>query len=144
MSVQNSIRLVGRLTKDPEIRTYEKDGQTQKVASFSVAVDRYSKNEHYAADFFDCSVFRTKAEFIEKYFHKGDRIILEGEGHFDTYKDKDGNDRKSFKVIVNDCTFGSSKGSGGDTNPNGTSAPAPEATSVKPVNVEATPEDLPW
>lgn len=142
MSVQNSIRLVGRLTKDPEIRTYESNGP-QKVASFSLAVDRYTKKDHPECDFFDCSAFRSNAEFIEKYFRKGDRMILDGEGHFDTYEDKDGNKRKSFKVIVNGCTFGSSKGSGG-TNTNGTSAPAPEAANVKPVNVEAEPEDLPW
>lgn len=141
MSVQNSIRLVGRLTKDPEIRTFEKDGQTQKVASFSIAVDRYSKNEHYAADFFDCTAFRQRAEFIEKFFHKGDRIIVEGEGHFDTYQDKDGNNRKAFKVSVSDCTFGSAK-----PDPASTQAPAAKPA-AKPVNVAADTDadgDLPW
>lgn len=143
MSVQNSIRLVGRLTRDPEIRTYESNGP-QKVASFSLAVDRYTKKDHPECDFFDCSAFRSNAEFIEKYFRKGDRMILEGEGHFDTYEDKEGNKRKSFKVIVNGCTFGSSKGSNNDTNTNPTSAPAPEVTSVQPVNVTVEQDDLPW
>lgn len=141
MSVQNSIRLVGRLTKDPEIRTFEKEGQTQKVASFSVAVDRYSKKDHPECDFFDCTAFRQRAEFIEKFFHKGDRIIVEGEGHFDTYQDKDGNNRKAFKVSVSDCTFGSAKTDSASTQ-------APDAMpAAKPANVAAdtdTDGDLPW
>lgn len=139
MSISNNVLLIGRLTKDPEIRTFESNGATQKLASFSIAVDRYSKNDHPAADYFDCVAYRQRAEFIEKYFHKGDRIIVSGEGHFDTYQDKDGNNRKAFKVTVSDCTFGSAKSDGGSAP---VSAPAPK-TATKPVTVEAE-DDVPW
>ena len=141
MSLTNSIRLVGRLTRDPEIHTFDRNGETQKLASFSVAVDRYSKNDHPEADFFDCTAYRQRAEFIEKYFHKGDRIILEGEGHFESWQDQDGNNRKAFRVTVSDCTFGST-GSG-----NGNQSAAPkktEAKKPKPAPVEEDDDDRPW
>ena len=136
MSIQNSIRLVGRLTKDPEIRIAESNGESYKIANFSIAVDRYSKNGHKAANYFDIEAFRQKAELIEKYFHKGSRIVLVGEGNFDVYQDKNGNNRKDFKVTMKDCTFGDSKSDGGNNSSTSVSKPAPA-----PVADES---DVPW
>lgn len=108
MSAQNSIHLTGRFVRDPEERQ-TRDGNT--VARFSIAVDRsYKREGQPEADFFNCSAFGKRAEFIMKYFHKGMKAILEGEMHNNNYQDKKtGNMVYGFEVNVGDITFAESK-----------------------------------
>lgn len=104
----NSIIAMGRFTADPELRTTQ-SGKT--VASFTLAVDRdYQPNgAEKQADFIDCAAWDKKAEFICKYFAKGRMAIVKGRLETDTYTDKDGNKRKSVKIIAENIYFGDSK-----------------------------------
>ena len=97
----NKVVLSGRLTKDVEFRATP-DGTT--ISSFTVAVNRKYKdqNGNYPTDFINCKAFRNTAEFINKYFHKGDRINIEGEIRTGSYDDKDGNKRYTFEVVANE------------------------------------------
>lgn len=88
----NCVQIVGRLCKAPELRT---NGDTT-VTKFSVAVDRRFKKDE--ADFISCVAFGKTAEFIDKYFSKGNRIGITGEWRTGSYTNKDGN-----KVYTNDC-----------------------------------------
>ena len=107
----NVVCLVGRLTADPELR------QTPNginVCSFSVAVQSSSKNPDgsYKADFINCVAWRQTAEFITRYFRKGQNIGLNGTIQTRTYQDKDtGKNRTAFEVVVNNTYFVESKGS---------------------------------
>ena len=89
----NIVSLVGRLTKDPEILTYGKDGL---LAKFTVAVNRNAEE----ADFIYCTAFDKTAEFLEKYFKRGHRIGVIGRIHTDNYEDKEGNTVWSTEVIA--------------------------------------------
>lgn len=107
----NVVCLVGRLTQDPELR------QTPNginVCSFSIAVQSSSKNADgsYKADFINCVAWRNSAEFITRYFKKGQMIGLNGSIQTRQYQDKDtGKNRTAFEVIVNNTYFVESKGS---------------------------------
>ena len=95
----NKILLVGRLTKDVDTR-YSQDGQTA-ISRFTVAVDRrYKKDNEQTADFISCIAFGKTAEFIGKYFTKGQRIGLEGRWQTGSYTNKEG-----AKVYTNDCAI---------------------------------------
>ena len=107
----NVVCLVGRLTADPELR------QTPNgisVCSFSVAVQSSTKNPDgsYKADFINCVAWRQTAEFISRYFRKGQNIGLNGSIQTRTYQDKDtGKNRTAFEVVINNTYFVESKGS---------------------------------
>lgn len=74
----NKVILMGRLTRDPEIRYSAGDSQLQ-IARFGLAVDRkYKREGEPTADFFECTAFGKQAEFVEKYFRKGIKILLTG------------------------------------------------------------------
>lgn len=102
----NFVALQGRLTRDIELK------QTQSqisVASFSIAVERNFGGEEKQTDFINCVAWRHNAEFIGKYFHKGDMIIVQGMIQQRNWEDKDGNKRTSHEVIVDRAYFGGSK-----------------------------------
>lgn len=101
----NSVKLSGRLTRDPELK------QTQAgvpVASFGLAVDRkFNRDE---ADFIPITAWRKTAEFVAKYFHKGQRVIIsEGRIRVTPYTDRDGNKRTRFEVVADEVEFGESR-----------------------------------
>lgn len=96
----NTVTIMGRLTAAPELRTTQSG---KSVTAFSIAVSRQYDKEK--TDFIECVAWNKTAEFIERYFGKGDMIALTGRIETDTYKDKDGNNRKSFKIIVNEVSF---------------------------------------
>ena len=97
----NIVILMGRLTADPELRT---TNNGVSVTSFSVAVDRdYSKEKQ--TDFINCVAWRNSAEFISKYFSKGQMIALRGSLQQNNYTDKDGNKRTSYNVVVDSANF---------------------------------------
>lgn len=108
----NCVQLVGRLTSTPELKQTQSGISTTR---FTVAVDRrYQKSgEERRADFINCVAWRQTAEFVCKYFTKGQRIGLEGRITTDKYQDKDGNMRFITDVDVNNVEFVESKGSNG-------------------------------
>lgn len=107
----NSVQLIGRLTRDPEIR-YTDGGAS--IARFGLAVDRRFKQENGAdADFINIVSFGKTAEFIEKYFHKGMKIALNGRIQTGSYTDKDGKKVYTTDVIAENVEFCESKQSNG-------------------------------
>lgn len=104
----NTVVLMGRLTYEPELR---KTPSGVSVLRFQLAVERaYQKNnEEKQADFIDCIAWRQTAEFISRYFHKGDMIALEGTIQTSNYTDKNGANRKQVEVVANNVSFCGSK-----------------------------------
>ena len=99
----NSVNLIGRLTRDPELRS---TAEGESVCSFSLAVQRKFKNKdgEYVADFINCVAWRKTAEFISTYFKKGQQAGVQGE--LQTRKwDDNGTTRYAVEVIVNGITF---------------------------------------
>lgn len=101
----NKVMLIGRLTKDPELR-YTQGGTA--VASFTIAVDRrFSKEKE--ADFINCVAWQKTAEFISQYFRKGSKIVVEGRLQTRSYEVEDGSRRWATEVVVEQCEFADSK-----------------------------------
>ena len=123
----NKVQLVGRLTRDPEIR-YSQGENVTATARFSVAVNRRFKNAegNYDADFINCVAFGKSAEFVEKYFKKGMAIGLTGRIQTGNYTNKDGQKVYTTDVVVEETEFVESKGASSADNSNN-SRPAPSA-----------------
>ena len=121
----NKVQLVGRLTRDPEIR-YSQGENATATARFSVAVNRRFKNAegNYDADFINCVAFGKSAEFVEKYFKKGMAIGLTGRIQTGSYTNKDGQKVYTTDVVVEETEFVESKGASSADNSNN-SHPAP-------------------
>lgn len=105
----NQINIMGRLTKDPELR---RTGSGTAVASFTIACDRDFSNKESGekeTDFIDCVAWRSTAEFLEKYFSKGRMIVVSGRLQKRNYTDKDGNKRYATEVVADSVYFGDSK-----------------------------------
>ena len=118
----NKIFIMGRLTRDPELRRTQSG---TAVTSFSLAVDRDFKSQsgEKETDFIDVVAWRSTAEFVAKYFTKGRMAIVEGRLQIRPWTDKDGNNRRSAEVVADNIYFGDSKrDSAGDMG--GYSAPA--------------------
>ena len=105
----NKVLLMGRLTRDPEVR-YGQGGNQTAVARFSIAVDRRFKREGEPdADFFNCTAFGKQAEFVERYLHKGIKMVVIGRIQNDNYTNRDGQMVYSVRVIVDELEFAESK-----------------------------------
>ncbi len=105
----NRIILMGRLTRDPELR-HTQTGTP--VASFSLAVDRDFKDKgtgERSTDFIDIVAWRQTAEFVSRYFTKGRMAVVEGRLQIRDWTDKEGNKRRSAEVIADNVYFGDSK-----------------------------------
>ena len=100
----NNVSLIGRLTADPELKHTQSD---LAYTRFSIAVDRQftKQGEEKQADFINITAWRKTAEFICKYFSKGQRIALNGHIQTGSYTDKDGNKRTSFDVVADNVEF---------------------------------------
>ena len=135
----NHITIMGRLTRDPELR---RTGSGIAVASFTVAVDRdFSGRDggEKETDFIDCVAWRQTGEFVSKYFTKGSMIVVSGRLQIRSWNDKEGNKRRTAEVVADNCYFGDSKreegssyggntyggNSYGNNNYGGYNAPAP-------------------
>lgn len=115
----NKVILMGRLTRDPEIR-WTTEQEAKAIGRFSLAVDRKTKRDNQpTADFFNCVAFGKLGEFTEKYLKKGTKILLIGELHNDNYTDKNGNQQYSVQIIVNEMEFAESKSSSGASETSG-------------------------
>jgi len=105
----NKVVLVGRLTRDPEVRYSQGDSATA-VARYTVAVDRRFKRDNEPnADFIPCVVFGRSAEFAEKYFRQGMRVAISGRIQTGNYTNKDGVKVYTTDIIVEDQEFAESK-----------------------------------
>ena len=104
----NKIILMGRLTRDPELR---RTGTGTAVTSFSLAVDRDFKSQsgEKETDFIDIVAWRSTAEFVSKYFTKGRMAVVEGRLQIRDWTDKEGGKRRSAEVIADQVYFGDSK-----------------------------------
>ena len=105
----NHICIMGRMTKDPELR---RTGSGTAVTSFCLAVDRdYSPKDggEKEVDFIDCNAWRGTAEFVSKYFAKGSMAIVSGRLQIRTWTDKEGNKRRNAEVVADSVYFGDSK-----------------------------------
>ena len=109
----NRIILMGRLTRDPELR---RTGSGTAVTSFSLAVDRDFKSQsgEKETDFIDIVAWRNTAEFVSKYFTKGRMAVVEGRLQIRDWTDKDGGKRRSAEVVADNVYFRDSKRDGGD------------------------------
>jgi len=115
----NKVILMGRLTRDPEVR-YSQGASQTAVARFSVAVDRRFKREGEPdADFFNCTCFGKQAEFVEKYLHKGTKVVLCGRIQNDNYTNKEGQMVYSVRVMVDEIEFAESKNASGGNSDGG-------------------------
>ena len=104
----NHIVLMGRLTRDPELR---RTGSGVAVASFTIACDRdfAPQGGEKETDFIDIVTWRSTAEFTQKYFAKGSMIVVSGRLQLRDWTDKDGNKRRSAEVVADNVYFGESK-----------------------------------
>ena len=138
----NLVVLTGRLTADPELKTTPNG---ISVTTFSIAVNRnYRSGTESQADFINIVAWRQTAEFVTKYFKKGNLIGIEGSIQTRRYQDKNGNNRTAFEVVANNVQFVESKR---DTAPQNNDAPA--TFSNADVNDfadlgDATDDDLPF
>lgn len=105
----NKCILMGRLTKDPDVR-YTKGDAPKAVGRFSLAVDRWPKREGQPdADFFNCTAFGKQGEFVEKYLKKGTKVIIEGRLQNDNYTNKDGMKVTATGIVLDNIEFCESK-----------------------------------
>ena len=150
----NKVILMGRLTRDPEVR-YSQGASQTAVGRFSIAVDRRFKREGEPdADFFNCTAFGKQAEFVERYLHKGTKIVVSGRIQNDNYTNKDGQTVYSVRVMVDEIEFAESKNAQGSNDGgynnggyagNRGNAPAPGGADGGFMNIpEGIEEDLPF
>lgn len=135
----NKVILMGRLTKDPEVR-YGGQQNDKAVAKFSLAVDRKFKREgdEQTADFISCVAFGKTAEFLEKYASKGTKFVIEGRIQTGSYTNKEGNKVYTTDVMVESVEFAESK-KAEDSNPE----PQPDDDGFMNIS-DGIDEDLPF
>lgn len=122
----NKVILLGRLTRDPEVRRSQGDNP-MAVARYTLAVDRkFKRDGEESADFIGCVAFGKQGEFAEKYLHKGTKIVLTGRIQTGSYTNKDGVKVYTTDVVAEDQEFAESK-SVGQQNTDGTSTETPKA-----------------
>lgn len=145
----NKVILMGRLTAEPEVRYTQGNSQTA-IAKFSIAVDRKFKQEGQpTADFFNCTCFGKQASFVEKYLHKGIKIVMNGRVQNNNYTNKDGQKVYGICIMVEEIEFAESKnanggnesGYGGGTNNIPTSGGADDGFMSIPDSID---EELPF
>ena len=125
----NHIVLMGRLTRDPELRY---TGSNVPVASFRIAVDRdfgRGENGERQTDFIDVVAWRQTGEFVSKYFTKGSMAVVSGRLQMRDWTDRDGNKRTSAEVVADNVYFGDSKrrDDGGDAPSRSSYTPRPSS-----------------
>lgn len=113
----NKVILMGRLTRDPEVR-YSQGENALAIARYTLAVDRRNfrnnGNDEQTADFINCVAFGRSGEFAEKYFHKGTKLVVSGRIQTGSYTNKDGVKVYTTEVVVEDQEFAESKNASGD------------------------------
>lgn len=129
----NHITIMGRLTRDPELR---RTGSGIAVASFTLAVDRDFPNKETGekeTDFIDCVAWRQTGEFVSKYFTKGRMAVVSGRLQIRKWQNDQGENRYSTEVVADNVYFGDSKREG-----NAGNAPTPAPSYTPPVTPDAS------
>ena len=139
----NHATLQGRITRDPELKTTQSGVPT---CSFTLAVDRSYKSGEQKADFISCVAWRSSAEFITRYFKKGDMFLVEGSIQTRTWDDSEGKKRYATEVVVDRVHFVP-----GQENQPTLGAPATEEASAtehgglgEPIVLTGSEDDLPF
>ena len=133
----NKIILMGRLTRDPEVRYSQGESQTA-VARFTLAVDRRFKRQNEPeADFFSCTAFGRQGEFVEKYLRQGTKILLAGRVQNDNYTNKNGEKVYSVQIIAEEIEFAESKSAQGGQ----AAIPAQPSQAAGPAPAMPSPQD---
>ncbi|MEG0961575.1 MAG: single-stranded DNA-binding protein [Lachnospiraceae bacterium] len=128
----NKVILMGRLTRDPEVR-YSQGDQAMAIARYSLAVDRRFKRDgdQQTADFINCVAFGKSGEFAEKYFHKGTKLVVTGRIQTGSYTNQEGQKIYTTDVVIDEQEFAESKaasdGNYQQNNNQSTGRPAPSA-----------------
>lgn len=144
----NKVILMGRLTRDPEVR-YSQGENPMAIARYTLAVDRRfsrNNNDDQSADFIGCVAFGRSGEFAEKYFRKGIKVLVTGRIQTGSYTNKDGVKVYTTDVVVEDQEFAESKNSSSQEGSfSGGSAPAPMAAGDGFMNIpDGIDEELPF
>ena len=126
----NKVILMGRLTRDPEMRNSNGESNTA-IARYTLAVDRrYKRDGEAGADFISCVAFGRSAEFAQKYFRQGLKVVVTGRIQTGSYTNRDGNKVYTTDVVVEDQEFAESKAASQANGNNYTPArPEPSAAS---------------
>ena len=127
----NKVILMGRITRDAEIR-YTQGEKSTAIARFSLAVDRRFKkdNDEQNTDFISCIAFGKIAEFLEKFGRKGTKFVVDGRIQTGSYNNKDGQKVYTTDVVVENIEFAESKNSSGSGSSTNQPAPAPSSSSA--------------
>ena len=123
----NKVILMGRLTRDPDIR-YSQGENAMAIARYTLAVDRRGRKDgssDQSADFISCVSFGKVAEFAERYLRQGTKIVAEGRIQTGSYTNKDGQKVYTTDVVVENCEFAESKNSASDAGNYSSSRPEP-------------------
>ena len=140
----NKVILMGRFTRDPELRSTP---QGVSTCAFSIAVDRnfVRQGEERKADFINCVAWRQTAEFISKYFKKGNMVALEGSIQTRSWDDQDGKKRYATEVIVSQVYFAESKRESQGYSTEDSFSQANDFGSLpEPISTMGTDDDLPF
>lgn len=133
----NKVILMGNLTRDPEIR-YTQGEKTMAIARFSLAINRrFSRDGETNVDFFNCTAFGKQAEFVEKYFRQGSRMLLLGRIHNDNYTNKNGEKVYSVQIMADEIEFAERKQAGGNNNAEHTQKQDDDDFMEIPENIES-------
>lgn len=137
----NKVILMGRLTRDPEVR-YSAGNNSMAVARYTLAVDRrFRRDGENNADFIGCVAFGKSAEFAEKYLRQGTKIIVTGRIQTGSYTNRDGQKVYTTDVVVEDQEFAESKAAASESGMMRQSAPSPMAASPMPSPAQASSVD---
>ena len=143
----NKVILMGRLTRDPEVR-YSQGATATAIARFSIAVDRrFKRDGEPDADFINCVAFGKTGEFIERYGHKGTKFVVEGRIQTGSYTNKDGVRVYTTDVVVEDQEFAESKNAAGSSEGgyNAPNRPEPASAGNGFMNIpDGIDEELPF
>ena len=133
----NKVILMGRLTRDPEVR-YSQGEQATAIARYTLAVDRrFKRDGDQTADFIGCVAFGKLGEFAEKYLRKGTKVVVTGRIQTGSYVNKDGQKVYTTEVILDDQEFADSKGAASDMGGYGQSGYGQSAPSQRPAPASA-------
>lgn len=142
----NKVILMGRLTRDPEVR-YSQGEQSTAIARYTLAVDRRGRKDgdQQTADFINCVAFGKLGEFAEKYLAKGTKIAIVGHIQTGSYTKSDGTKVYTTDVVIDECEFAESKGSNDNAGYTQTDRPAPSSAGDGFMNIpDGIDEELPF
>ena len=142
----NKVILMGRLTRDPEVR-YSQGDNSMAIARYSLAVDRKYKRDgdEQTADFINCVAFGKSGEFAEKYLHKGTKVVVVGRIQTGSFTNKDGQKVYTTDVVVEEHEFAESKNNGNGTGTSNTSSNSNTSASDGFMNIpDGIDEELPF